>query len=226
MTSTLSAVFASVQLATDFVDGARLPNLLLGLLFDLTAIATLAWLTVRRSRSRAVYVFTLVAVNVVVFFVTYLMSAAAVGVNVGFGLFALFGILRFRTGTLPVVEMTYLFAGIALASFNALAFSSLTIVEAIIANTVVIAVLELLGGRWLSAQPSVHSIVYERVELVHPARRRELLSDLQQRMGLDVIGVDVHEVNFLNDTARLSVRVRAASDDRVLVHTAIEDYEP
>lgn len=213
-------------LAIEWVDGTRLQNLLLGLMFDLAVISTLAILTYRRNQSRAVYVFTLVIVNIVVFFVTYLMSAAAVGVNVGFGLFALFGILRFRTGTLPVVEMTYLFAGIALASFNALAFSSLTVLEAVIANVVVLVVLELLGGEWLSRQPTVHSIIYERVELVHPGRRRELISDLELRTGLSIAGVDVHDINFLNDTAKLSIRVRQETTDRLLVHSPAENYEP
>ncbi len=212
-------------LAIDLVDGARLPGLLLGLGFNLAVISTLATLTYRRSRSRAVYVFTLVVVNIVVFFVTYLMSAAAVGVNVGFGLFALFGILRFRTGTLPVVEMTYLFAAIALASFNALAFSSLTVVEATIANVVVLVILELLGGEWLSRQPTVHSVVYERVELVHPGRRRELIADLELRTGHTIVGVEVHEINFLNDTARLSLRVRTDQSDHLLVHAPAEHYE-
>lgn len=215
------------QLAIDVLDSARLPGFLLGLAFNSVAIASLAVLTFRRARSRATYVFTLVIVNVVVFFVTYLMSAAAVGVNVGFGLFALFGILRFRTGTLPVIEMTYLFAGIALASFNALAFSSLTVVEAVVANTVVIGVLELLGGIWLSSQPRVHHIIYERIELVHPSRRRELLADLEDRTGLAIAGVDVHEINFLNDTARISIRTTPSKNhqDDFLVHADSEHYE-
>ncbi len=213
------------MMAVDLVDAGRLPELFLGLTFDLLVISTLALLTYRRSQSRAIYVFTLVIVNIVVFFVTYLMSAAAVGVNVGFGLFALFGILRFRTGTLPVVEMTYLFAGIALASFNALAFSSLTVVEAVIANAVVLLVLELLGGVWLSRQPLVHDITYERVELVHPARRRELIADLEMRTGLVIVGVDVHEINFLNDTAKISIRVDPRSSDDVLQHQRAEQYE-
>ncbi len=216
----------SSHLAIDLIDATRLPQLLLGLAFNGAAIALLATLTYRRARSRATYVFTLVVVNIVVFFVTYLMSAASVGVNVGFGLFALFGILRFRTGTLPVIEMTYLFAAIALASFNALAFSSLTVIEAVIANLVIIVVLEMLGGKWLSAQPGVHDIIYERVELVHPARRRELIADLEDRTGLTIAGVDVHQVNFLNDTARLSIRTKADASDTILVHTNAETYEP
>ena len=215
--------------AIDVVDTGRLPEFLVGLAFNAVAISSLAILTYRRAQSRATYVFTLVVVNVVVFFVTYLMSAAAVSTNVGFGLFALFGILRFRTGTLPVLEMTYLFAGIALASFNALALTSLTLVEALVANVVIIGMLELLGGKWLSSQAQVHALIYERIELVHPNRRRELIADLENRTGLIVQGVDVHEINFLNDTAKISIRVLPAAatdvDARLFAHAAHEQYE-
>ena len=204
--------------AIELIDLDRLPALLVGLLFNAGAIASLAVLTYRRSQSRATSIFTLVVVNVVVFFVTYLMSEAAVSVNVGFGLFALFGILRFRTGTLPVVEMTYLFAAIALASFNALALSALTLVEAVIANVVIIGVLELLGGLWLSAQADVHSLVYERIELIRPDRRPELLADLAERTGLDIVSVDIHEINFLNDTARISLRTRPGTSGAAHAH--------
>ena len=211
----------------ELVNGDRLPEFLVGLCFNATAIGALAVLTFRRSRSRATNVFALVIVNTVVFFVTYLMSTAAVSTNVGFGLFALFGILRFRTGTLPVLDMTYLFAGIAIASFNALALSSLTLLEAVIANVVIIAVLELMGGRWLTNQPASHALIYERVELVHPGRRTELIADLEHRTGLRVEAVDVHEINFLNDTARISIRVRPSTKvSPTLTHSAYEQYEP
>lgn len=211
--------------AIDLINMDRLPELLIGLAFDSVAIAALALLTYRRSRSRAISVFALVIVNIVVFFVTYLMASAAVSTNVGFGLFALFGILRFRTGTLPVIDMTYLFAGIALASFNALALTTLTLVEALIANVVIIAVLELLGGLWLSAQPNVHSITYERIELIHPARRADLLLDLEARTGLRVLGVTIHELNFLNDTAQISIQVPANDEASKVVHATSERYE-
>ena len=211
--------------AVDLVDTGRLPEFVLGLVFNTAAISSLALLTLRRAHARAVSIFALVVVNTVVFFVTYLMVTASVSTNVGFGLFALFGILRFRTGTLPVVDMTYLFAGIALASFNALALSALTLVEALVANVVIIAVLEALGGVWLSRQASVHAITYERIELVHPARRQELLADLHERTGLSILGVTIHELNFLNDTAKITVRVAPAAPDLLVVHASSEEYE-
>ncbi len=211
--------------AIDLIDAERLPELLIGLGFDAVAISALALLTYRRSQSRATSVFAMVTVNTVVFFVTYLMATAAVSTNVGFGLFALFGILRFRTGTLPVIDMTYLFAGIAIASFNALALTTLTVIEALIANVVIIAVLELLGGVWLSAQSNVHSITYERIELIHPGRRAELLADLEERTGLPILGVTIHEMNFLNDTAQISIGVPPGDQSSTVLHATSEKYE-
>lgn len=212
-------------LAIDVIDSTRLPEFVLGLVFNTIAISALALLTLRRAHARAVSIFALVVVNTVVFFVTYLMVTASVSTNVGFGLFALFGILRFRTGTLPVVDMTYLFAGIALASFNALALSALTLMEALVANVVIIAVLEAVGGVWLSRQATAHAITYERIELVHPRRRQELLADLEERTGLAILGVTIHELNFLNDTAKITVRVAPAAPDVVVVHASSEEYE-
>jgi hypothetical protein len=209
----------------EIIDTARLPELLVGIVFDAISVGALALLILRRSSVRATPVFSIVVVNMVVFFATYVMSNASIGSNVGFGLFALFGILRFRTGTLPVVEMTYLFASIALAAFNALALTTLTLVEALIANAVVVLVLELLGGHWLGKQPGSHSVVYERVELLQPHRRAELIDDLSTRTGLDVVGVVVEGINFLNDTAKLTVRALPATKDSILVHSQADQFE-
>lgn len=213
--------------AIEIINTDRLPDLLLGMVFDAISVGALAMLILRRSSARATQVFSIVVVNMVVFFATYVMSNAAIGANVGFGLFALFGILRFRTGTLPVVEMTYLFAAIALAAFNALALTTLTLTEALVANVVVVVVLELLGGLWLGRQPQSHSIVYERVDLLHPARRAELLSDLTNRTGLDIVGIVVGDINFLNDTARLTIQVNPnVAQDAFLVHAESDQFDP
>ncbi len=216
----------STLAAIEVINTDRLGEFLVGLTFNCIAISILGVLTFRRARSQAAHVFTVVVVNIVVFFVTYLMASAALSVNVGFGLFALFGILRFRTGTLPVREMTYLFAGIALASFNALALTSLSLTEAVIANVVIIAALELLGGVWLSRQSSVHSIVYERIELVHPTRRAELLADLEDRTGLSIVGIEITEISFLNDTAKILVHATPPNPNDIVVFASDEAYGP
>ena len=115
--------------------GDSFDDLVIGLALNIPVITAIAALAYRRSRARANNIFTLVIINIVVFFVTHVMVVASIGVGVGFGLFALFGILRFRTGTIPTVEMGFLFAGIALAALNAIAPSALGVAEVIIANS-------------------------------------------------------------------------------------------
>lgn len=196
--------------------GDGFDDMIIGLALDLPVIAAIAALAYRRSRTRASNIFTLVIINVVVFFVTHVMVVASIGVGVGFGLFALFGILRFRTGTIPTVEMGFLFAGIALAALNAIAPSALGVAEVIIANVLIVVVLEGLGGWWLGRQPKTHTILYERVELLRPQRRDELIADLEERTGFEIEGVEVSAVNFLNDTAKLTIRVHPTLEDRVV----------
>lgn len=195
--------------------GDGFDDMVIGLALDIPVIAAIAALAYRRSRSRASNIFTLVIINIVVFFVTHVMVVASIGVGVGFGLFALFGILRFRTGTIPTVEMGFLFAGIALAALNAIAPSALGVAEVVIANVLILVVLEGLGGWWLGHQPRTHSILYERVELLKPQRREELIADLEERTGFVIEGIEVSAINFLNDTAKLAIRVQPTVEGRV-----------
>lgn len=195
--------------------GDGFDDMVIGLALDIPVIAAIAALAYRRSRSRAGNIFTLVIINIVVFFVTHVMVVASIGVGVGFGLFALFGILRFRTGTIPTVEMGFLFAGIALAALNAIAPSALGVAEVVIANVLILVVLEGLGGWWLGHQPRTHSILYERVELLKPQCRDELIADLEERTGFVIEGIEVSAINFLNDTAKIAIRVQPTVEDRV-----------
>ena len=202
-------------LATSLV-GPAFDELLIGMAINMPVIALIAALMHRRSKTRATNVFTLVVVNIVVFFITHVMVVAGVDVGVGFGLFALFGILRFRTGTLPVTEMSSLFAAIALAALNAIAPTSVGVVEVVIANVVIVGTLEALGGWWLSHQSQTQSVLCEKIELLHPSRRGELIEDLECRTGLRVEGIVVNGINFLNDTAQLTLRVRPTPEDRFM----------
>ncbi len=115
----------STLAAIEVINTDRLGEFLVGLTFNCIAISILGVLTFRRARSQAAHVFTVVVVNIVVFFVTYLMASAAIRRQrrIWIGT-ALFRFSHFCTLTLPVCQMTYLFAGLALTSFNPLALTS------------------------------------------------------------------------------------------------------
>lgn len=152
------------------------------------------------SKSR-VYSFTFLLVNVLVFFICYLMNTVELSLGFGFGLFALFAILRYRTTTIPIKEMTYLFAGIVLALINGIA--PVDRVFAVM-NIAIVAFVWLMELAWFSNREQTMDIKYERVELLRSSEK-ETLEDIKLRTGLTVLRYEVKDFNFLNDTATLRI---------------------
>ena len=162
------------------------------------------------------YVFTFLAFNTVIYFVMGLLTSAELSVGVGFGLFAIFSVLRYRTDEMPIREMTYLFIVIALPVMNSVLMSDANITRLLIANGTVVALLYALEKEWGFHFAGSKVVTYDRVELVTPDNRERLIEDLRQRTGLPVDRVEIRKINFLNDTADLTVyydRSRARKPD-------------
>ena len=151
------------------------------------------------------YVFTYLAFNTIIYFVMAFMTSAELSLGVGFGLFAIFSVLRYRTSTMSTREMTYLFVVIALPVINAMLMKSSDLRMLMLVDGIVAVVLWLLEREWGFHYESRQSVRYDRVELVSPQHRDELLADLRQRTGLPVKRVEIGRLNLLNDTAELRV---------------------
>ena len=157
---------------------------------------------VKQSRQ---YVFTFLAFNTMLFFVLGFSSQIEISVGMGFGLFAIFSILRYRTNPIPIREMTYLFVINALPVMNSVFFSQGFAWEIVLANMFIILVLAILEKEWGFHYLAHKTILYENIELVHPDRSSELLADLCLRTGLDIRRFEVGNLNYLNDTARIKI---------------------
>lgn len=151
------------------------------------------------------YVFTFVAFSTIIFFVIGLMNNTELGIGVGFGLFAIFSILRYRTDTVPIREMTYLFVLIALAVVNSLLFQWQAYVQFALVNVAVIAILYVLERGWGFHYMTRKVITYERIDLIRPENEALLLADLQERTGLPIERVEIGKINFLRDSAEIVV---------------------
>ncbi len=151
------------------------------------------------------YVFTFLAFNTIIFCVLHFMSSIEVGIGVGFGLFAIFSILRYRTDPIPIREMTYLFLISALPLMNAASQESTLWPQLILANLAVLVLLWVLEKGWGFTYEASKQILYEKIELLLPGRRAELLADLEARTGLKVKRVVVGKMDFLRDVANLKV---------------------
>jgi hypothetical protein len=151
------------------------------------------------------YVFTFMAFNTIIFLVVSMLAKLEVGIGVGFGLFAVFSILRYRTDPIPVREMTYLFVISALPVMNSAALAGGIWSQIIIANLAVLILLLILEKGWGFRYEGFKRITYEKIELIHPDHRAELISDLENRTGIKIKRIVIGKINFLRDTADLKV---------------------
>lgn len=151
------------------------------------------------------YVFTFLAFNTVIYFVLSFMTSIEIGIGAGFGLFAIFSILRYRTDPIPVREMTYLFIISAIPVMNSAGASGDIWLELVIANVAIIAIMLILEKEWGFHYEASKRVVYEKIELIHSDRRAELRADLEARTGLKIKRIVVGKVDFLRDTADLKI---------------------
>jgi hypothetical protein len=151
------------------------------------------------------YVFTFFAFNTVIFFVMGLLNNADLSIGVGFGLFAIFSVLRYRTSTIPIREMTYLFVLIALPVLNSIMLREGYYEEFAVANLATIGVLYVLEHEWGFRYEARKTITYERIDMIRPENWSLLLEDLQQRTGLPIQRIEIGKLNFLRDTAEITI---------------------
>ena len=179
-------------------------DLLLHFGFNLVfVVGIIHFLYFRRSR-RADYYFTFALISISIFLMIFLLGSVKIKVGFALGLFAIFGIIRYRTESMPVREMTYLFVIIAMSVINALAVS--TDWMTLTAVNVIFVLACLLGEQTTRFKHNACKYVkYDRIDLILPAKRQEMIADLEARLGVKVIRVDVGTVNFLKDMALLKV---------------------
>ena len=169
------------------------------------------------------YVFTFLAFNTVIYFVLGLLTSANLSVGVGFGLFAIFSVLRYRTDEMPIREMTYLFILIALPVMNSVMISEAKVAMLFVANGAILGLLIALEREWGFRFAGSKRVMYDRADLLGPANEERLLADLRERTGLAVARVDVKRIDFLHDAAELVIyyeEPRAKTTKRQLPHPA------
>ena len=147
------------------------------------------------------YAFTFFLFNVLVFFMCYLMLAIEISMGFAFGLFAIFGILRYRTDTIPIKEMTYLFTSIAIALINSVGEFSWV---SVFMNIMILMFVFMMEKIWFTNREQSTSIRYEKIELLQGDKER-VLEDLRNRTHLKVTHFEVRTYNFLNDSAMLKI---------------------
>lgn len=151
------------------------------------------------------YLFTYVLISITIFLLCSLLENVKLELGFALGLFAIFGIIRYRTDPIPIKEMTYLFLVIGISVINALANKKVSHTELIATNLAVILAAYALERVFLLKHETTKKIVYERIDLIVPENYEELMADLATRTGLNINRVEIGNIDFLRDTANIRI---------------------
>jgi|TARA_B100000953_G_scaffold9306_1_gene8281 hypothetical protein len=154
------------------------------------------------------FVFTYFMFNALIFFFAYILGNITINLGFAFGLFAVFAILRYRTDTIPIKEMTYLFIVITIGVINALSGSTVSFVILLIANLIITLMAYVLENFWQSHYLITRTIIYENVENIKPENHEELLSELNNNTGFNIEKFEIESINFRRGAARIKIFTR------------------
>ena len=180
-------------------------ELIIRFLFNFSVIFVAVRFLYYKVRRRRDYLFTYILISSVIFLLCFLLESVKLELGFALGLFAVFGIIRYRTQQIPIKEMTYLFLVIGISVINALANKKISYAELIITNGLLLLVTYGLERLMMLPHESKKSINYERIELIRPENRAEMIKDLEERTGLNISRIEVGKVDFLRDTARVNI---------------------
>jgi hypothetical protein len=151
------------------------------------------------------FLFTYILFSISIFLMCFLLESVKLEMGFALGLFAVFGIIRYRTDAIPIKEMTYLFIIIGMSVMNALINKKISLAELTFANAAIIFATYGLEKVWLLRHESQKLVLYERIDLIQLGKRPELIADLEKRTGIKVNRVEIGKIDFLRDTVMLKI---------------------
>lgn len=199
---------------TPMVDAASMGQLLLHLAINLIFCGFIIHKLYYPKSKRRDYYFTFALISLSIFFMIFLLGSVKIKVGFALGLFAIFGIIRYRTEQMPVREMTYLFILIAVSVINALAVT-LTYAELILTNCLFVCFIWLFEDIPWIKHVSEKLVKYDRIDLITPEHYDEMKADLEKRLGISIIRFEVGAVDFLKDTAMVKVFYEGESGNSI-----------
>jgi hypothetical protein len=197
-------VLPSDQTITWF-DGQDFNSLLLRLgvnLFFLTVIIRFLYYPKTKRKD---YLFTYYLIGTITFFLCFSLKKLDIDTGMGLGLFAIFGIIRYRTDAIEIKEMTYLFLIIGMSVVNSLASNRVSVSEILLINGTVTLLTFGLENLWLLKHETRKIIIYERIDLIKPELHAEMRADLEERTGLKINRFEIGKIDFLRDVAQVRI---------------------
>lgn len=158
----------------------------------------------KNSRRKDFY-FSFIAVSILIFLLCFLLANVKMEMGFALGLFAVFSIIRYRTDSIPIKEMTYLFVVIVVSVINALANKKISYAELVLTNLLIVGLLYVLEKILHLRQEIMYTVLYEKIENVQAGKEEELLTDLKQRTGKNIKRFQIERIDFLRDVAYINI---------------------
>lgn len=192
------------------------PTSVIALLVRFTLNMLVCWSIIKyfyyaKSRRRDYY-FTFMLFSLTIFLLIFLLDNIKIQMGFALGLFAIFGMIRYRTETVPIREMTYLFVIIGISVINGLAMT-VSHAELIITNLLFIGGIWLMESNKFLKHVSAKIILYDNIKLITPDKYDELLADLKKRTGLEITKLEIGHIDFLRDAAYIKIYYQPNSQD-------------
>ena len=180
-------------------------ELLLRFVLNMVVIVVIVRYLYYPTSRRKDYLFSYIMISAVIFLLCFLLNSVKLQIGFALGLFAIFGIIRYRTDSISIKEMTFLFIVIGVSVINALANKKISYAELFFTNIIIVLLIWFMEKAWLMNKEGKKMIEYEKIDLIKPDKEAELIADLRERTGLDVTRVEIGKIDFLKDSARIRI---------------------
>ena len=177
----------------------------------------------RKSR-RTDYYFTFILFSITVFLLMFLLNNVNLGMGFALGLFAIFSMIRYRTETVPIREMTYLFVIIGISVINGLAMTH-GYINLLIINALFILLIWIFDGNKALKHQAAKIILYDKIELVKLGKEEALMADLKERTGLNIFKLEIGHIDFLRDVAYIKVYYKPSTNETNSIDTMVKYKE-
>ncbi|MDB4634394.1 DUF4956 domain-containing protein [Rubripirellula sp.] len=198
-------------------------KMLIRFAFNLLILALIVRFAILPNQQDREFAFTVSMLNITVFFICFALKKLDLGIGMALGLFAIFGVLRYRTNALPIKEMTYLFIVIGIAVINSLSNKKTSYAELVAANGLIL-IAAFLKEKFVangksntglqevvSKKTKKHVVEYDRLDLLAPEKADELQADLVQRTGMPITRIQVQNIDLKTNSVTLNIWCSGAS---------------
>jgi hypothetical protein len=198
----------------ELIDFPQFIELVIRFSLNLAVVLLLVRWLYYSTTKRKDYLFTYILISSLIFLLCYLLASVKLQIGFALGLFAIFGIIRYRTNSIPIKEMTYLFLIIGVSIINALADTKTSVAEVLFTNTAIVLIAFCLEKIWLLKHESSKTIIYEKIDLIKPVNYDELMADLIDRTGIKKINrIETGKIDFLKDTCTIKIFYEAEGEE-------------